>query len=206
MTTTTIRWTLTTLGMTALTVGALAAQSSTAGPLLAIDQTTPTSQASLTIDSSAFRDGQSLPQTFSDYGDKVSPPLRWSGVPPGARALVLMMEDPDAAEPKPFVHWMLYNLPADQAVLDESVSPLPRLPQYQGALQGRNSKGSIGYAGPHPPKADRAHHYHIELFALDQVLSLAPSVDRGELLTAMSGHVIATGQIVGLFKAPEDAK
>jgi Raf kinase inhibitor-like YbhB/YbcL family protein len=203
--TTTIQWTLATLGVTAMTAGALAAQG-IAGPLLAIDRTTPSTETRLTIQSSAFRDGQPLPQTFSDYGDKVSPPLRWSGVPPAARALVLMMEDPDAAEPKPFVHWLLYNLPVDQTALEESVSPLPRLPQYHGALQGRNSKGSIGYAGPHPPKTDRAHHYHIELFALDEVLTLAPSVDRDQLLTAMSGHVIATGQIVGLFKAPEAAK
>jgi Raf kinase inhibitor-like YbhB/YbcL family protein len=198
----TMRWTLGVLGAAGMLTAAIAAQGAAVDGLLIINQVKPTSQARLTVESAAFRDGQSIPTTFSDYGEKVSPPLRWSGVPQGAKALVLVIEDPDAAEPKPFVHWLFYNVPTDQAGLEESVSPLPRLPQYHGAMQGRNSKGSIGYAGPHPPKADPAHHYHIELFALDRMLVLEPNADRVQLLSAMSGHVIAAGQMVGLFKAP----
>jgi Raf kinase inhibitor-like YbhB/YbcL family protein len=75
-----------------------------------------------------------------------------------------------------------------------------------GALQGRNSRGSIGYFGPRPPKADPPHHYHVQLFALDAALDLDPNASRAKVLDAMKGHVLASGELVGTFKAPTDAK
>ena len=104
--------------------------------------------------------------------------------------------------PKPFVHWVLYNLPLALSALPESVPGTPRLPEFGGALQGRNSRGTTGYFGPRPPKGDSPHHYHFQVFAVDSVLNLDPSATATAVLTAMKGHVVAHGALVGLYRAP----
>jgi Raf kinase inhibitor-like YbhB/YbcL family protein len=111
-----------------------------------------------------------------------------------------MMEDPDAKEPKPYVHWLLYNVPASTTRLPESMPSALRLDDPKGALQGRNSRGQIGYMGPRPPEGDPPHHYHFQVFALDAPLTLQPGADREALLAAMSGHVVARGETVGTFQ------
>jgi Raf kinase inhibitor-like YbhB/YbcL family protein len=116
------------------------------------------------------------------------------------------MEDPDAREPKPFVHWLVYNLPPSVEALPEGLSSTPRLKEFEGALQGRTSRGNIGYFGPRPPKPDPPHHYYVQVFALDAMLPLDPGASREALLRAMDGHVVAAGQIVGTFKAPPEAR
>jgi Raf kinase inhibitor-like YbhB/YbcL family protein len=115
---------------------------------------------------------------------------------------VLIVEDPDAQEPKPFVHWILYNLSPSQSSLPESVPGTPRLPEFDGALQGRNSKGMIGYFGPRPPKADSAHHYHFQVFAVDTILPLDPAASPSQVLAALKGHVVGAGEVVATFQAP----
>jgi Raf kinase inhibitor-like YbhB/YbcL family protein len=162
--------------------------------------------ATLTVSSTAFRAGQAIPLKYSDYGEKVSPALRWTGAPAGAKAFVVLVEDPDAQAPKPFLHWSIYNLPPAVTQLDEGVSGLPRLPELGGALQGRSSRGNTGYTGPRPPKGDPAHHYHFQVFALDAPLALDPNVSRERLLAAMAGHVVAGGETIGLFAAPSSAR
>jgi Raf kinase inhibitor-like YbhB/YbcL family protein len=177
------------------------------GPATLAMQTVPApSGARVTVTSTAFQNGAAIPEKYSDYGEKVSPPLKWSGVPPGARTLVLLMEDPDAKEPKPFVHWIVYNLPATRQELPPAVAGMPKLADIDGALQGRGSHGHVGYVGPHPPTADPPHHYHVQLFALDSALGLDPNASRAKVLDAMKGHVVASGELVGTFKAPADAK
>jgi Raf kinase inhibitor-like YbhB/YbcL family protein len=171
-------------------------------PALAV----PAGAPRLTVTSTAFGDGAAIPDKHSDYGEKISPPLRWTGVPPAARTLVLLVEDPDAKEPKPFVHWVLYNMADTRTELPPAVAGLPKLTQLEGALQGRGSHGHTGYVGPHPPKADPPHHYHFQLFALDTTLTLDPNASRAKVLDAMKGHVVAAGELVGTFKAPADAK
>jgi Raf kinase inhibitor-like YbhB/YbcL family protein len=164
------------------------------------------SGGSLQVSSPSITPGGAIPVLHSDYDQKVSPELRWSGVPPAAKSIALMMEDPDAQDPRPFVHWLLYNIPPSIGKLDEAVSSAPRLKDLGGAFQGRTSRGSIGYFGPRPPKADPPHHYHFQVFALDEMLALDPGVGREALLEAMRGHVVAAGELVGTFKAPADAK
>lgn len=156
--------------------------------------------ATLTVTSSAFGAGQAIPVKYSDYGEKVSPALAWTGAPAGAKAFVVLAEDPDAQAPKPFLHWSIYNIPANVTQIDEAIPGLPRLPELGGALQGRSSRGNTGYMGPRPPKGDPPHHYHFQVLAIDATATLDPNVSREQLLTALAGHVVAGGEIVGLSR------
>jgi Raf kinase inhibitor-like YbhB/YbcL family protein len=175
--------------------------------LLAIQQVTEgTIPVAIVVTSSSAASTGPLPLVHSDYGEKISPALQWTGVPAAARSLAVVMEDPDAQEPKPFVHWLLYNLPASVTSLPEALPGLPRLPELEGALQGRNSKGTIGYYGPRPRKTDPAHRYHFQIFAVSEMLSLYPSASREALLGALGGRVIAAGELVVTFQAPLDAR
>jgi Raf kinase inhibitor-like YbhB/YbcL family protein len=131
--------------------------------------------------------------------DGRSPALRWSGVPAGARELVLIMEDPDAPSPQPFVHWTVYGIPPIVTEVDEGVPP-SSVPLASGATQGRNSMGGYGYVGPQPPPGHGVHHYHFQLFALDQRLDLKAPVDRDQLIKAMRGRVLATGELVSTYE------
>ena len=162
----------------------------------------PTSKSSeLEIASPAFKSGERLDLRYSAYGENISPELNWKNGPEGTKSYALLMEDPDAATPKPVVHWILFNVPADVTDLREGVPGLVALALPKGAMQGTNSRGSVGYFGPRPP-ADGDHHYHFQLFALDTTLDLKPGAARKEVMDAMNGHVIAYGEIVGLFKKP----
>jgi Raf kinase inhibitor-like YbhB/YbcL family protein len=107
----------------------------------------------MTVSSHAFSANGTVPPKHADYGEKISPDLSWTGTPASAKSVVLMVEDPDAKEPKPFVHWVTYNLPPSLTALPESIPNTPRLPEFGGALQGRNSRGTTGYFGPRPPGA-----------------------------------------------------
>ena len=153
--------------------------------------------ASLSVTSTAFTAGAAIPLRNSAYGDNVSPALSWSGVPNGARSLALMLEDPDATSARPFVHWLAWNVDPARGGLPEAIAP-----NAPGLVQGRNNRGSNGYFGPRP-HGSRPHHYHFQLFALDAPLNLAAGADREALLAAMRGHVVAKGELVGLFAEPQ---
>lgn len=158
-------------------------------------------QASFAVTSPAFAEGADIPPRHSAYGDGLSPALRWSGLPAGTQSLVLMMEDPDARSARPFVHWLAWNIDPAATGLPEGVTAAEGPSAPAGLLQGRNSRGRIGYFGPRPPGAE-PHHYHFQLFALDARLDLPAGADREALLAALRGHVIARGQLVGLFAEP----
>jgi Raf kinase inhibitor-like YbhB/YbcL family protein len=179
---------------------------SSAGVLATQEAADEVVTATIVVTSSSALPGGPLPLVYTDYGEKISPALQWTGVPATAKSLVLVMEDPGAEEPTPFVHWMLYNLPATATSLPEAVPGLPRLPELGGALQGRNSKGTVGYFGPRPPRVDPAHHYHFQVFAVTEMLSLPPSASREVLLAALVGRVVATGDLVVTFAAPVNAR
>jgi Raf kinase inhibitor-like YbhB/YbcL family protein len=151
----------------------------------------------LTVSSSAFKDGQPIPEKYTDYGKGRSIPLSWSNLPAGTRSIAIVMDDPDAKTPSPFVHWVIYNIPAGTKSLEAGLPTTPRLNAPKGAIQGSNSKKSTGYFGPRPPKGDPPHHYHIKVFALDQELKLEPGADEDTLLKAMKGHVLGQGQLTG---------
>ncbi len=154
---------------------------------------------SLALESSAFASGDSIPDIYAAEGDNISPPLQWSEGPNGTKSYVVIMEDPDVAQDPPFVHWLLYNIPADVTQLNKAVPPSPQPAKPQGALQGKSEAGAIGYFGPKPPASDPAHHYHFQVFALDTELEIPFGVSRAELVTAMEGHVLAAGQVTGTY-------
>jgi Raf kinase inhibitor-like YbhB/YbcL family protein len=150
-----------------------------------------------TVSSPAFKAGQAIPEEYTDYGKGRSIPLSWSNPPPGTRSIAIVMDDPDAKAPRAFVHWLIYNIPADMKSLEAGLPTKSRLDNPKGALQGSNSKKSTGYFGPRPPKGDPPHHYQIKVYALDQELKIEPGADEDTLLKAMSGHVLGQGQLMG---------
>jgi Raf kinase inhibitor-like YbhB/YbcL family protein len=158
--------------------------------------------AIIPVSSPAFAANGPIPLRHSAYGDGISPPLSWSGLPAAARSLVLMMEDPDAVSARPYVHWLAWNIDPALMSLPQGIAEGGEPPHPAGLRQGRNTRGITGYFGPRP-RGSRPHHYHFQLFALDTRLDLAAGANRGVLLQAMNGHVIAKGDLVGLFAAPQ---
>ena len=152
----------------------------------------------LVLSSPAFADQGEIPSRFTCEGQDVSPALQWSGVPPAARSLVLIVDDPDAPDPKApkmtWVHWILYNLPSSAAGLPEAVGQ--HLPP--GTLEGLNDWKRTGYGGPCPPVG--RHRYFHKLFALDVVLPDLHTPARPQVEQAMAGHVIERAELVGTYQ------
>jgi Raf kinase inhibitor-like YbhB/YbcL family protein len=147
----------------------------------------------LKVSSPAIAPGGAIAQRFTSYGQGVSPPLVWSGAPAATRAFALIIEDPDAPTPQPFVHWLVWDIPARTASIAEGTVPA-------GARQGRLMYvGKVGYVGPRPPPGG-PHHYHIQVFALDQATGLPDGADRAALARAMRGHVLASGELVATYQ------
>ncbi len=149
----------------------------------------------LQLTSPAFAEGDSIPTQYTADGKDVSPPLRWGEVPKTARSLALICDDPDAPRGV-WVHWVLYNLPADARELPEGLPADKTLPS--GARQGTNDFGSIGYGGPSPPRG-KPHRYFFKLYALDTPLDLAAGATKADLVAAMKGHVLAEGELMGRY-------
>lgn len=156
----------------------------------------------ISVTSPAISRGGAIDKKFSDYGRGISPPLAWSGLPAATRSVVLMMEDPDAVAPLPFVHWTLVNVPRSMRELPANIEQTYDPRRVRG-LQGSNSKSEQGYFGPRPPFGDPPHRYHFQVFALDTELDLPPGFNRHALLVAMQDHVLAAGELIGTFQAPD---
>ncbi len=154
----------------------------------------------LTIESAAFQANEKIPKKYTGEGADVSPPLTWSGAPAGTRELALLCDDPDAPRPEPWVHWVLYGLPAGTTALPENIEKKEQPAQPAGARQGKNSWSKIGYGGPMPPPGHGLHHYHFRLYALDANLSLPPGITKEELLKRMHGHILAEGELIGTYE------
>jgi len=150
----------------------------------------------LVLTTPAFRDGEVIPAVHTCDGEDLSPPLAWTGVPVETRGFALICDDPDAPRGT-WVHWVLWNLPADAVELGQGVPPNPELPS--GARQGLNDSGEVGYSGPCPPRGT-PHRYYFRLYALDSAVNLSPGAQRGDLERAMEGHVLATGTLMGTYQ------
>jgi hypothetical protein len=150
----------------------------------------------LIVTSPAFADGKPIPVKYTCQASDLSPPLQWNGAPAGAKSFALICDDPDAPAGT-WVHWVIFNLPADAASLSENTAKSATLPN--GAAQGLNSFGTIGYGGPCPP-AGGAHRYFFKVYALDTVLSSIRRPDKEQLLAAMRGHILAEGQLMGTYR------
>jgi Raf kinase inhibitor-like YbhB/YbcL family protein len=145
--------------------------------------------------STAFQEGAILPMQCTADGKNVSPPLQWSDAPVGTKSFALICDDPDAPSGT-WVHWVVFNLPADKHELAEDVPPLEILPG--SAKQGKNDFGKIGYGGPAPPRG-KPHRYFFKLYALDTILNLKEGATKQDLERAMKGHVVAQGQLMGKY-------
>lgn len=154
----------------------------------------------LKIESPAFAAGAVIPARFTGDGEDVSPPLKWSGLPAGVKEVALVCDDPDAPTPQPWVHWVIYGIPATAAGLPENVDKSASPAAPAGAAQGKNSWSKLGYGGPAPPPGHGVHHYHFKLYALDAALGLKPGLDKPQLLKAMKGHILAQGELMGTYQ------
>ncbi|PYS90719.1 MAG: YbhB/YbcL family Raf kinase inhibitor-like protein [Acidobacteria bacterium] len=151
---------------------------------------------SLPVTSTAFKEGELIPVEFTCTGADKSPPLAWGDVPTGTKTLALILEDPDAPRGT-FAHWLLYNLPATAKELPADVPKQETL--NDGAHQGKNDFGHIGYNGPCPPPGN-PHRYYFRLYALNADLNLPSNVTRDDLRRATLGHILAEGALMGRFK------
>jgi Raf kinase inhibitor-like YbhB/YbcL family protein len=148
------------------------------------------------VTSSAFAEGQPIPAKYTCDGGDISPPLKWSSIPQGAKSLALICDDPDAPAGT-WVHWVLYDLPATVAELPERVPTTETL--SNGGKQGINDFKRVGYGGPCPPRGG-PHRYFFKLYALDAELQLKAKATKKELVRAMEGHILAEGQLMGTYK------
>ena len=148
------------------------------------------------MESAAFKEGSGIPVRFTCEGDDISPALTWSGAPAGTRSFALIVDDLDAPGGV-WMHWVVYNLPAQTKAMDENQPKQTQLPN--GGLQGLSSFGRVGYGGPCPPPGP-AHRYFFRLYALDTVLSLEPSAGKQQVIDAMKGHILGQAQLMGRFK------
>ncbi|UCC57236.1 MAG: YbhB/YbcL family Raf kinase inhibitor-like protein [Gammaproteobacteria bacterium] len=153
----------------------------------------------LTLTSTAFTQGGEIPSQYTCEGEDLAPPLEWTGVPAAARSLVLIVDDPDAPDPKAprmtWVHWVLYNLPPDTQGLPEGVTS-NNLPP--GTAEGINDWKRTGYGGPCPPIG--RHRYFHKLYALDTALTVLDQPGKTDIEALMEGHVIEQAELVGTYE------
>ena len=177
-----------------LTLGVIVA----AAPL-ALGQT----PAAITVTSSVLKQGQPMPVDYTADGKNISPPIAWSSLPAGTKELALICEDPIAPTPQPFVHWVVYKIPATAQGLPENMpadaaTPMPA--DLKGTIQGLSGFRRPMWRGPAPPKPGVAHQYHFIVYALDAPLEVAEGLNKTQLLEAMKGHIIGQGEIVATYE------
>jgi Raf kinase inhibitor-like YbhB/YbcL family protein len=151
------------------------------------------------LTSAAFKDGATISGKYTCDGVDISPPLAWSGALAGTRSFALIADDPDAPGGT-WVHWVLYNLPAEVSELPENIAKVESL-DLGGARQGRNDFRRPGYGGPCPPPGP-AHRYFFKLYALDTRLELKAGAQKKDVEAAMEGHVLGSAQLMGTYARP----
>lgn len=165
------------------------------GPVCWALLTPAVGRCGMMLSSSAFTNNTRIPVEFTCSGDNKSPALSLKGVPPSAKSIALVIEDPDAPSGN-FVHWVIFDIAASTAELPEGIPPKPET--TFGAIQGQNGRGETGYTGPCPPPG-KDHHYHFRLYALDQKLDLSSEADAAQVEAAIRGHVLDQTDLVGIF-------
>jgi Raf kinase inhibitor-like YbhB/YbcL family protein len=150
--------------------------------------------------SAVFTEGAAIPRRHTGDGEDLSPPLSWQGLPAAARELALIVDDPDAPSKEPWVHWVIYNLPATVNDLPEGISVAVQAKVAPGAIQGKNSWNTVGYRGPAPPKGHGTHRYYFKLYALDSQLNLPAGLDKAGLLKKLKGHVLSEAALMGTYQ------
>jgi Raf kinase inhibitor-like YbhB/YbcL family protein len=156
-----------------------------------------TTKGVISLTSSAFAEGASIPEEYTCQGKDVSPPLKWSGVPSETKSLALIMDDPDAPMGT-WVHWVLYDLPPSMTDLPQGLSAKEHIAAGSGK-EGVNDFKRSGYGGPCPP-AGKPHRYFFKLYALDTTLDLNPGAKKKDLERAMENHILSQGQLMATYK------
>ncbi len=149
----------------------------------------------LELTSSAFDHEGMIPAKYSCDGQDISPPLIWENVPEGTESFVLICDDPDAPVGT-WVHWVLFDLPAETRSLPEAVAAEPEPPV--GGRHGKNSWGRLDYGGPCPPSG--AHRYIFKLYAIDTTLNLSAGAKKQKVLDAMDGHILDQTTLMGKYQ------
>jgi Raf kinase inhibitor-like YbhB/YbcL family protein len=160
---------------------------------------TPHTEVAVKLTSSALSDGSPIPKKHTGDGGDVSPPLAWEGAPAATKEFALVVDDPDAPTPQPWVHWVLYRIPAGTSSLPEGASRSSGLPGVEGKNSWKTGN-TLGYRGPAPPPGHGVHHYHFRLYALDTTLTLPPRMDKEAVLGAIKGHILAEAELVGTYE------
>ena len=153
----------------------------------------------LSLSSSAFQANEAIPKPFTCDGEDKSPALTWTDPPANTKSFALIMDDPDAP-PGTWVHWVIYDIPADQTQLPEALPKGESLPNgaKQGLVWGVQDFSKVGYFGPCPPPG-KAHRYYFKLYALDRELNLPPKATKFDLEKAMQGHVLGEATLMGTY-------
>ena len=146
----------------------------------------------LRVISPAFEAGATIPSRHSREGEDVSPPLAWGAPPEGTRELCVLVEDPDAPRPQPWVHWLVAGIPGARTGLAEGESA--------GLIFGNTDFGDEHYGGPMPPRGHGLHHYHFKVFALKRPSGLHRGFRKADMLAAIKGHVLDEGELVGTYE------
>jgi Raf kinase inhibitor-like YbhB/YbcL family protein len=149
------------------------------------------------LESANFRDGEPIPREHSRDGADAHPALAWSDAPEGTESFALVCDDPDAPRGR-WLHWILFDIPASVSSLTPGVAKAAR--HAAGGAHGKNDFGELGWGGPAPPRGHGVHHYEFRLYALDAKLGLPAGAGRGELETAMKGHVLAEAKLTGTYR------
>ena len=147
------------------------------------------------VTSSAFEQAGMIPAKYTCDGQDISPPLQWDSIPEGTKSIALISDDPDAPG-KTWVHWVMWNIPADARQLPENI-PTDKL-LADGSMQGITDFQRTGYGGPCPPSG--THRYYFKFYALDTKLDLTNSSTKTDLLNAIQDHILAQGQLMGKYK------
>lgn len=153
-------------------------------------------ETGMKISSPAFSEGQSIPQQYTCDGNDVSPPLQWLDAPANTGSFAIIVEDPDAPSGT-FTHWVYFNISPTTMSLGGNVPKSGALPD--GAAQGKNDFGNIGYGGPCPPPGN-PHRYYFKFFALDARINAKPGADLDTVQQAMKGHILSETQLMGKYK------
>ena len=155
----------------------------------------PQQRKAMQLESSAFTSGQAIPQKHTCDAQDRSPALNWSDAPQGTKSFALIADDPDAPAGT-WVHWVIFNLPAQTHGLPEGV---PSTDSGAGGTQGRNDFGKPGYGGPCPPPG-KPHRYFFKLYALDSTLDLKAGAKKADLEKAMQGHILGQAELMGTYQ------
>ena len=155
----------------------------------------PSPEGAMQVNSKMISPGGEFPKRETCDGQNTSPQLGWSGAPPATKSFALILDDPDAPGGT-FTHWVVWNLPAGTHELPENLPKTAEL--AEGARQGRNDFGKVGYGGPCPPPG-KPHRYFFRVFALDNAPAIKPGAGRGELERALQGHILAHGELMGRY-------